>query len=161
MDTSGVYDWLGSITIGTLVAWVLAIGAICTVIYKSGAKVYNVISAIKEIINSNSKQTEEINEIKNQFDNLSSRLDVIQRILQGQQEEKLAEQRHIIVRAGEDYITRGYITIRELKALTEVYEQYKKPGPDGIPHNGYVMTLMEKVNTLSVRGKLDEHGRDI
>lgn len=157
----GVNEWLDSISVGTLIAWVTAIGAICAALYKSASKVYYIISSVKEIINSNQAQTDEINEIKEKFDVLSTRLDAIQYILNRQQEEKLAEQRHIIVRAGEDYITKGYVTIRELKALTEVYEQYKKPGPDGVPHNGYVMTLMEKVGQLTVRGQLDEHGRDI
>ena len=64
--------------------------------------------------------------------------------------------RHSIVRAGEEAISNNCITIRQLKALEEMYEEYtNKHG------NGYVKTLMVKVRNVRIIGKLDENDEDI
>lgn len=65
--------------------------------------------------------------------------------------------RHSIVQAGEAYLEKGSITIRQLKSLTEMYEEYT----DTYNGNSYVATLMNKINELPVIGKLNERGEDI
>ena len=65
--------------------------------------------------------------------------------------------RHSIVTAGESYIEKGKITIRQLKSLSEMYEEYT----DTYDGNSYVETLMNKVVELPVIGKLNEKGEDI
>lgn len=65
--------------------------------------------------------------------------------------------RHSIVTAGESYIEKGQITIRQLKSLSEMYAEYT----DTYDGNSYVETLMNKVIELPVIGKLNEKGEDI
>jgi len=65
--------------------------------------------------------------------------------------------RHSIVQAGEDAIDKKEISIRRLKSIEEMYEEYT----DNYDGNSYVQTLMVKVRNLPVIGKLNEHGEDI
>ena len=65
--------------------------------------------------------------------------------------------RHDIVQAGENAIANESITIRQFRALEELYEVYH----DERHGNGYVSTLMKKVRDLPIIGKLDDNDEDI
>lgn len=69
---------------------------------------------------------------------------------------ELKNLRHKIVHAAEEYIANDKITIRQLKALEELFEEYHKRNG-----NSYVTTLMQKVRLLPVIGELDEDGNDV
>ena len=85
------------------------------------------------------------------------KLDAIIEKLDKQDNSNFIKLRHEIVQAGEDALERGQITIRKLKSLEELYQEYH----DTYDGNSYVQTLMVKVRALPVVGKLNEHGEDI
>lgn len=104
---------------------------------------------------------EESKMIKNDYDNKiinqDKKLDMILQKLEKQENLNFKDLRHSIVKAGESYINRGNVKIRELRSLEELYEEYA----DTYDGNSYVETLMIKVRALNVIGKLNEHGEDI
>lgn len=88
---------------------------------------------------------------------MDSKLDMILQKLEKQESLDFKNLRHSIVKAGESYVNRGSVKIRELRSLEELYEEYT----DTYDGNSYVETLMTKVRALNVIGKLNEHGEDI
>ena len=87
---------------------------------------------------------------------INDKLSCIQDNLTKRDKADLKSMRYSIVRAGEEYVSMGKITIRQLRALEELFEDYHdKHG------NGYVTTLMRKVRALPVIGRLDEDDNDI
>lgn len=104
---------------------------------------------------------EESKKIKCDYDNRiisqDKKLDIILEKLEKQENLNFKDLRHSIVKAGESYINRGSVKIRELRSLEELYEEYA----DIYDGNSYVETLMIKVRELKVIGKLNEHGEDI
>ena len=92
---------------------------------------------------------EEIKTIKEILLDIQNKLDENDKL-------ELKNLRHKIVRAAEEYIANDKITIRQLKALEELFEEYHKRNG-----NSYVSTLMQKVRLLPVIGELDEDGNDI
>lgn len=92
----------------------------------------------------------------NQLTDILTSLKSITETLEEQKKTDLKKMRHSIVRAGEEAISNNCITIRQFKALEEMYEEYtNKRG------NGYVKTLMVKVRNVRIIGKLDENDEDI
>ena len=91
-----------------------------------------------------------------QLIDISSVLACIQNKLEEREKAELKKLRYSIVRAGEEYVSAEKVTIRQLKVLEELFEEYHNT--DG---NGYVTTLMRKVRALPVIGKLDENEEDI
>lgn len=89
--------------------------------------------------------------------NMDSKLDMIIQKLEKQESLDFKNLRHSIVKAGESYVNRGSVKIRELRSLEELYEEYT----DTYDGNSYVETLMTKVRALDVIGRLNEHGEDI
>lgn len=65
--------------------------------------------------------------------------------------------RHSIVQAGEIYLEKGFVTVRQLRSLEDMFEEYTT----NYNGNSYISTLMVKVRQLKVVGKLNEHGEDI
>lgn len=104
---------------------------------------------------------EESKMIRNSYDakidTVAEKLDMILERLNKQDQLDLKKLRHSIIRAGEEAIEKGSITIRSLRSLTEMFDEYT----DTYHGNSYVSTLMKKVNLLPVIGELDEHGEDI
>lgn len=94
--------------------------------------------------------------------NIYQALNEINRKLEKQEQTDLKKLRHTIVRAGEEAITNGQITVRSLRSIEELYEEYSgMHEPNGQPANGYVKTLMHKVREVTVIGKLDKNNEDI
>ena len=168
MDTKSVWELLSEIPVGTIVAWVLVIaaigGAICTGIiklYKLFTKYRKIKDENKEIKETVQRHDEQFDSIKQEMQSFNSKLDNVINTLNAQNEQSLVELRHSIVRAAEEAILDGKISIRKYKALHEMFEQYEKPGADGKKHNGYCATIMGKVDLLPVVGRLDENDEDI
>lgn len=168
MDTKSVWELLSEIPIGTIVAWVIVlatiIGAICTgtiKLYKLFTKYREIKDENKEVKEAVKRHDEQFETIKQETQILNDKLDNVIDTLNAQNEQSLVELRHSIVRAAEEAILDGKISIRKYKALHEMFEQYEKPGADGKKHNGYCATIMGKVDLLPVVGRLDENDEDI
>lgn len=179
MDKGDVIQFLSSLPVGTIIAWASVIIIIITATSYVLAKLYKLFDKYRKIKleDDEIKQTildheKEIHEIEIKLDddlkmmvqahesklqNIAEQLATIQNMLNEQKQVALKNLRHSIIRAGEEALSNGSITIRKLRCLEELYDEYSKD----FNGNGYVTTLMTKVRKLEVIGNLDENDEDI
>ncbi len=156
METTDVIQTLSSIPIGTIIAWVTVIVGIITAIVTGTIKLYKAFEKTHEIKEENLEFRKMVKDHDEQLKLINDKLSCIQDNLTKRDKADLKSMRYSIVRAGEEYVSMGKITIRQLRALEELFEDYHdKHG------NGYVTTLMRKVRALPVIGRLDEDDNDI
>lgn len=156
METQNVIEVLSSIPIGTIIAWTVVIVGIITAIVTGTIKLYKIFEKTHEIKEENIEFRKMVKDHDEQLEKINEKLTRIEINLDNREKADLKRMRYSIVRAGEEYVSSGEITIRQLKALEEMFEEYHdKHG------NGYVTTLMRKVRALPVIGKLDENDDDI
>ena len=156
METKDVIQTLSSIPIGTIIAWVTVIAGIITAIVTSTIKLYKAFEKTHEMKEENLEFRKMVKDHDEQLKLINDKLSCIQDNLTKRDKADLKSMRYSIVRAGEEYVSMGKITIRQLRALEELFEDYHdKHG------NGYVTTLMRKVRALPVIGRLDEDDNDI
>lgn len=156
METHDVVDVISSIPIGTIVAWGTVIATIVTVAASVAVKLYKLFEKnyrIKEDVDSFKEMVKKHDE---QMKSISDSLLSIQEKIDKQEQSEFTKLRYNIVRAGEEYIAKGEVTIRQLRVLEELFDDYSRRNG-----NSYVKTLMDKVRGLLVIGKLDEDGNDI
>lgn len=156
METKDVIQTLSSIPIGTIIAWVTVIVGIITAIVTGTIKLYKAFEKTHEMKEENLEFRKMVKDHDEQLKLINDKLSCIQDNLTKRDKADLKSMRYSIVRAGEEYVSMGKITIRQLRALEELFEDYHdKHG------NGYVTTLMRKVRALPVIGRLDEDDNDI
>lgn len=156
METKDVIQFLSSIPIGTIIAWFTVIVGIITAIVMGTIKLYKAFEKTHEMKEENIEFRKMVKDHDEQLKMINDKLTCIQDKLDKRDIADLRRMRYSIVRAGEEYVSNGEITIRQLRALEEMFEDYhEKHG------NGYVTTLMRKVRALPVIGKLDENDDDI
>lgn len=156
MGTSDVIKTLSSIPIGTIIAWISVIVSIVAAIVVGTIKMYKAFEKTHEIKGENLEFRRMVKDHDEQLHLINDKLSCIQENLNKRDRAELKNMRYSIVRAGEEYISIGKITIRQLKVLEELFEDYHdKHG------NGYVTTLMRKIRALPVIGRLDEDDNDI
>lgn len=161
MTEAEIVSEISAIPVGRILAWVAVVAAVIIGVYKVCRYAYKISTNVNKILDTYKQQEEKSNTHEQKLQKLQEELSVVKESLYRFEDDRLAQKRYDLVKAGETCLERGTISIRELKAISECYEQYKRPGRDGVVHNGYVATLMEKVSELPVTGQLDEHGRDI
>ena len=156
METTDVIQTLSSIPIGTIIAWITVIVGIITAIVTGTIKLYKAFEKTHEMKEENLEFRKMVKYHDEQLKLINDKLSCIQDNLTKRDKADLKSMRYSIVRAGEEYVSMGKITIRQLRALEELFEDYHdKHG------NGYVTTLMRKVRALPVIGRLDEDDNDI
>lgn len=156
METKDIITWFSSIPIGTIIAWCCFIAGIVTVISTGTIKLYKTFEKTHEIKVENIEFRKMVKDHDEQLKTINDKLTSIQKNLDKREESDLKRLRYSIVRAGEEYVSIGTITIRQLKSLEDMFEEYHdKHG------NGYCTTLMRKVRALPVIGKLDENDNDL
>lgn len=161
MSTESVWEVLGQIPIGVLVTWIIVFGVIVGVLYAGVTKLFHLLVNIKKKKDEFEEIKEAIHRHDDQIDDISKKIDNVIHILEKQNDDKRIEMRHSIVRAGEEALAEGKISIRKWKALHEMYDIYHQPDEHGVVGNGYVSTLMDKLDKLPIEGKLDENNNDI
>lgn len=152
MDTKSVWDLLSSIPIGTVLAWVFVIAAIATFLCTGTIKLYKVFTKYKKVKDENEKQKSLLDKHDKALEDINESLKRITEALEEQKEVNLKQIRHEIVHTCDDAISAGKISASKLRSLEEMYEEYI----DVFHGNGYVKTLVCKVRTLPVVGRLDE-----
>ena len=161
MGTESVWEVLGQIPIGVLVAWLIVFGIIVGVIYAGVMKLFHLFVSLKKKKDEFEEIKEAIDRHDDQIEDIGKKIDNVIHILEKQNDDKRIEMRHSIVRAGEEALAEGKISIRKWKALHEMYDVYHQPDEHGVVGNGYVSTLMDKLDKLPIEGKLDENNNDI
>lgn len=145
METQSVIGLLSSIPVGTIVSWFIVISGIITSIVMGTIKMYKMFEKTHELKEENIEFRNMVVSHDEQLKVISEKLSTIQSCLDLREKAELKKMRYSIVRAGEEYVSLQKITIRQLKSLEEMFEEYHdKHG------NGYVTTLMRKVRALPV-----------
>lgn len=159
MTQSDVLSFLSSVSVGTIVAWVVVISAIVTTVLSLLKKLYG--SFKKAYLKQEAEESlrEKVKSHDSKLAAISDQLVVIAASLDRQEQSELKRLRHSIVRACEEALNKGSMTVREYASVAELYADYH----DGRFHeNSYVSSLMRKVDkNVKIIGKLDEHGEDI
>lgn len=153
----GALRKMAQIPIGTIFAWMMAIAFVVSIASTVAVKIYKIIKKYNDAKEENDLLKKKIIIHDEKIDNLDKKIDKILHALDKQDKEELSRLRHSIVRAGEEYVKQGSITIRQLRSLEELFDEYHNERKA----NGYVTTLMMKVRSLTVVGKLDENDCDI
>ena len=156
METSDVIRTLSSIPIGTIIAWGTVIVGIITAIITVTIKLYKIFDKTHKMKEENLEFRQMVKKHEEQLGQINEKLSSIQENLSKRDEIDLKNMRYQIVRAGEEYVSVGQVTIRQLRSLEELFEEYHNRHG-----NSYVTTLMRKVRSLPVIGKLDENDNDI
>lgn len=152
MTTTSIWAQLAEIHIGTVVSWIIVIGAIVGAISGVTVKLYKVFTKYQKLKDDNEKQAETLRQHDETIREIKDMLSDIKSSLDEQKKVNLEQVRFNIVHTCEDAIAQEYITIGKLKSLEEMFEEYTK-----VFHaNGYVKTLVMKTRQLPVMGKLDE-----
>lgn len=155
METQSVIGLLSSIPIGTIVSWFIVISGIITSIVMGTIKMYKMFEKTHELKEENIEFRNMVVSHDEQLKVISEKLSTIQSCLDLREKAELKKMRYSIVRAGEEYVSLQKITIRQLKSLEEMFEEYHdKHG------NGYVTTLMRKVRALPVIDADDDIDND-
>ena len=157
MNKGDVIEYLSSIPVGTIIAWVLVVSMIVGAIILGLKKLYKIFEASHKYKDESDAMKKMVQNHEAQLGQISNQLTCIQNSLDRQDKVELKRMRHDIVQAGENALANDSITIRQFRALEELYESYH----DERHGNGYVSTLMKKVRDLPVIGKLDDNDEDI
>ena len=156
MKTNDVVAILSSIPIGTIIAWITVIGGILTGICAGTIKLYKLFEKTHEMKEENEEFIRLVKAHDEQLQAIKQSIDVIQDTLDRREKSEIKRLRYSLIRAMEEYVSKGEITIRQLMSLEESFEDYHNHNG-----NGYVTTMMRKVRALPVKGKLDEEGNDL
>ena len=156
MKTNDVVAILSSIPIGTIIAWITVIGGILTGICAGTIKLYKLFEKTHEMKEENEEFIRLVKSHDEQLLAIKQSIDVIQDTLDRREKSEIKRLRYSLIRAMEEYVSKGEITIRQLMSLEESFEDYHNHNG-----NGYVTTMMRKVRALPVKGKLDEEGNDL
>lgn len=157
MSKGDVIEYLSSIQVGTIVAWVLVIAMIITTIMLFLKYLFKVFEASHKYKEESNAMKKMLQDHETQLGRISNQLTCIQNSLNKQDMVELKRMRHDIVQAGENAIANNVITIRQFKALEELFEVYHEERHG----NGYVSTLMKKVRDLPIVGRLDDNDEDV
>ena len=156
MKTNDVVAILSSIPIGTIIAWITVIGGMLTGICAGTIKLYKLFEKTHEMKEENEEFIRLVKAHDEQLQAIKQSIDVIQDTLDRREKSEIKRLRYSLIRAMEEYVSKGEITIRQLMSLEESFEDYHNHNG-----NGYVTTMMRKVRALPVKGKLDEEGNDL
>ena len=157
MNANDVTETLLQIPVGTYIAWICVIFAIISALVGGIVYMYKMFSKYRAVKDEDDSFKELVKKHDRQLEQILAKLDVINEILEEKRKSDLKKLRHSIVRAGEEAVDKGEISIRGLRSLSELFEEYEQK----YHANGYVKTLMVKVRALPVMGKLDENDEDI
>lgn len=157
MKTEEIIEFLASIPIGTYISFLIVITSIIGVISGVVVKLYKIFDKSKSIKEENDSFKELVKRHDQQLGEIITSLGEITQDLKDIKGGDLKKLRHSIVCAGEEAINNGCISIRQLRSLEELFEEYETK----YHANGYVKTLMKKVRNIRVIGQLDENDEDI
>lgn len=152
MTQAAIWELLGGMSVGTLVAWIAVICAIITAASAGTIKLYKLFTKYKQITDENNDIKQLVQKHDNCLHNIEICLKDIRHSLNDQKDVNLRQCRYTIVHTCDEAISKGEISAGKLKSLEEMYEEYTT-----LFHgNGYVKILMEHVRELPITGKLDD-----
>lgn len=158
MDTKQLIEWLSSISLGTFIAWIIAVGVLLTAICAGTIKLYKLFTKYREAKEKNEKYEKLAEENKNDISDLSKKLDKIFSIVDEQKKLNYKQTRDSLVQACDIALSEGTISASRYRSLMEMYDEYNEVFKDMHP-NGYVKKLVERVcdpTQVKIIGTLDD-----
>lgn len=143
MNTQEVWEVLGKIPVGVIVAW----GCVFAAIIAAATACLNKLFSLFSKVSGRKEQERKTQERLQRHDQMLKNIDVS---LQNISEAMRKSMRYDIVRECEAAIADNKIKQGQLRALEELYEAYT-----GVGGNQYATTLMEKVRMLPVDKTVD------
>ena len=102
MDTQSVWEFLFSVPIGKVLAWLIVIGSIITAIGAGAIKLYNAFSKYNEIKTENDEQKKLLKKHDEILSNINRSLTRINTSLDEQKDVNLKQVRYMIVHTCDD-----------------------------------------------------------
>jgi len=152
MNTQSVWDFLFTVPVGKIVAWLAVIASITGTACAGTVKLYKMFEKYSEIKNENEEQKKLLKKHDDVLDNIRNSLDRINNSLDVQKDVNLKQIRYTIIHTCDDALAAGEISSSKLRSLEEMFEEYT----DVFHGNGYVKTLIMKVRKLPVTVRVDE-----
>ena len=157
MTTDEIIKFLEGIPLGTYVSIFSVIAMIIGAVSGGIIYLYKIFEKTKKVQDENDSFKRLVAKHDEQLTEILKAITEINKTLEEKKKTDLKKLRHSIVRAGEEAINNRCITIRQLRSLEELYDEYEHK----YNANGYVKTLMKKVRNVKVIGQLDENDDDI
>lgn len=152
MTQTAIWELLGSISVGTLVAWIVVICAIVAAVGTGAIKLYKIFEKYKAITDENDELKKLVLKHDKCLSNIEISLKDIQHSLRDQKDVNLRQVRYTIVHTCDEALSAGEISAGKFKSLEEMFEEYTT-----LFHgNGYVKILMEHVRELPITGSIDD-----
>lgn len=152
MNTKPIWEFLFSLNLGSVVAWISVICAIITAFFIGLVKIYKVFLKYQTAMNQNIEFKKMVTEHDKKFEKLDEVLSNIKKSLDEQKEVNLKQIRHTIVHDCNEALDKGSISASKFKSLQEMYEEYVT-----VFHgNWYVSSLMKRVECIPIVGVIDE-----
>lgn len=162
MNSDIAWNFLANISVGTIISWLCLLGISFSVVAAITIKIYKLFEKSRNIKEENDEFKQLVKNHENTLKEITEELKCIRKEQERSKGSELKRLRHSIIKTGEEAISNKYITIRGLKSIEELYEDYTNfKDENGNPANGFVKSLMVKVRLLNVIGKLDENDNDI
>ena len=116
MDAKPFWDFVSSISFGTVVAWILGISVIITALCTGTIKLYKLFTKYKEAKDREQEQEDIIKSHDATLQDIDKTLREIKVSLEEQKEVNLKQIRHTIVHTCEDALDKGEISINKLRS---------------------------------------------
>lgn len=149
MGAENVLQLFSNLTVGTVLAWILGIGAIITGLCTATIKLYQLFSKYKKLKDEDIRQRDLLAEHEKILNDIKDSIQRIEDANQMQRDVDFKVIRHLIVGSCERALSHSHITESQLKDLEEMYQEYT----DVFHGNGYVKGLMDRVRKLTVNGE--------
>lgn len=162
MNEDIAWGYVSKIPIGDIVSWIIFLGIILGAFSVAVVKMYKLFEKVKNTQDENTALKQMVQNHETMMLTISKELQSIRNEQEASKKRELKRLRHTIIKAGEEAVASQHITIRKLKSLEELFEEYSGfTDEDGKPANGYVKSLMHKVRNVEVIGSLNDNNEDI
>ena len=162
MNEDIAWEYLSAIPVGTIVSWIVLISIIIGVFSAIVINLYKVFEKSRTIKEENDEYKSLVKKHDETLEEIKEELKHIRTEQKEAKQRELKRLRHSIFKAGDEAISDNHITIRKIKSLEELYEDYVTFTDDnGKPANGYVKSLMARVRNVEIIDELDENNEGI
>jgi len=145
-DTKSVWELLSTIPIGTIVAWVIVIGAIITTLVVGASKLYKVFTKYRDFEDEHKNKDNQIQTLIEGMNDIKKDIGEMKDTMREQQEVNFKQLKNTIITNCNDALKKKGITSEQLKFLEENYSDYENI----FNGNSYVKGLMIKVRELPI-----------
>lgn len=143
-----IWEVLGQIPVGTVLAWGTVIVAIVTAVIKGTMKLFDYFRKISKVKEENEKLTAMVKGHETTLKQINTALEEIKEALEDQKEFDLHIVRNNIITLCHEALEANKIQFEKHKILEELFEEYTRK----YHANGYVADLVRRVQYIQIVG---------